>query len=430
MSRLGGPERGGNLLARTLGRFFKGNQTPSTESITQSPPNNEGGRATTSAVVVPPDEKPGKPLLNHDGVVGESQSIQKELKSNGEYLILAVGPISGSLITESSPKYLEGGTKVVVNTVISGREAVSLYQEFRKISPTKRVVLVVDEELTDPDDRYKDGVQVAQLVIQTSENMGWDKPQVMGIETQKRDIMNDRTQPLSFRLMDVADDDYLGTIPARFFSRFESNVFDALNEGVTLDEIRHREYRMKEKERMQAFNAKLQKRFEPQLDILEKSNNSGLSRKAKAAWDELRQKSEKRVFCLIIDDDREKTESIQKSLARELSEAKVDFVITSELDGNHGIVLYEEFAKLAPNEKTIVFMDGYLGGDDSGQLVTERLLWAAQRLQLPTPMVVGTSSDKEKNADTKEAAQENNPELYLGNFYGNDRWEEALSRII
>lgn len=132
----------------------------------------------------------------------------------------------------------------------------------------------------------------------------------------------------------------------------------------------------------------------------------------------------KRGLMLIIDDSEFEIDTVKRKLTEHAKRGKVNYEIAGLRDGVAGIVLYQEFAKIAPKEKVVVFMDGLLGGLrlSKGIEVLDRLSQNTKKMDLPMPYIVGESGDSGLNRDMSRAY----PHLYLGAF---DDGEQTLNTV-
>lgn len=410
------PTSRGNLITRGISRLFgRGEKTPVPTSVKAQKDLN------LEPIELTGDEK----LEIEERSKTEAPRLKQMLDQfqDGRCLILTVGPVAEDTIGKDTPNFTDSHHGLVAGITQTSYEAIKLYEEFRKLAPEERVVLVVDEQL--PNDRPSDGIEIASLIIKLSEENSWEKPQVIGISTVKRDLVKDRSLPMGFRMNDAVGDLSLGYFLGQYYERRNNLIFEAIRENISFNEVERRDFQRRTKAREKAENQSKQPPFEAGLKLLEHSGLSAFTKKAKEALSELRELSGKRFFVLIIDDSYSKVVHVQESAPVGTERQGISCVIRYEEDGNRGIVLYEEFAKLAPGERVIVFMDGNLKGDDNGPMVTQRLLSAAGRLNLPKPSIVGFSSDEDKN----ESIQEVNPEIYLGSYFGHERRYEPYKDI-
>lgn len=180
----------------------------------------------------------------------------------------------------------------------------------------------------------------------------------------------------------------------------------------TLGRIFHKERVEKNRTPERQSAQQYQEAHERVLRQIENSDDPKFRQNAQEVSDELSKLPGKKAFALIIDDELSKAMRMTQQIGEWGRIKGINYVIRNEHDGNEGIVLYEEFARMSPKEKVVVFMDGNLARNDTGPFVTERLIEAAKRHELPLPLIVGASGDEDKNEDIRDL----NPEIFAG-FY-------------
>ncbi|MEK7616653.1 MAG: hypothetical protein AAB414_01215 [Patescibacteria group bacterium] len=339
---------------------------------------------------------------------GFSKELAKHL--NNGTLVLVLGQSATEVIADQTRQYIDENSGLVFGKIKNSSEAVGVFSQFRAIDPNTRVVLIVDEGL--PKDPIKDGLMVAKTVSDSVPGDG-NKPKVFMVRNVKRDIKTDRTLPLALRAKDTLGDNYVGSIPTTNQNNILPIAFDSLQRGVSFEDASREFSERDRKARERHYSQSLLEAHNRVINQLEATESPRFKERAQQVLDELTALSGKKAFALIIDDYVPKVADIRKSVLEEGQEKGLNYVIRDVQDGDEGIVFYEEFAKLAPDERVLVLMDGNLEHDDKGSLVVERLVEATKRHNLPMPFIVGTSSDLDKNEDIRDQA----PESYIGFYF-------------
>lgn len=325
-------------------------------------------------------------------------------------LILTIGKAATQLIADQANKFTSEDSGLVFGKMKNSPDAESVYSEFRRINPQSRVVLVVDEDLAK--DPIRNGIEAAKRIVDSTEE-GSEKPKVMMIANVKRDIKTDHTRHLSWRMQDSIGESAIGSIPMSNLTNLLPVAFESLERNITFEEAMNehseRRRRIHERQTVQPY----QEAHERVLRQIENSDGPRFRQKAQEVSDELAKLAGKKAFALIIDDDGSKTMHMREQIEASGKRFGINYVIRDERDGNEGIVFYEEFAKLTPDEAIVIFMDGNLSRYDTGPLVTERLLEATKRHNLKLPFMVGASGDTDKNEDMRDL----NPDIFIGFFY-------------
>lgn len=381
MSETGNSERpqGGNLWQRSFGRFL----------------NREGS---------------GDQIARFTDL---AQGFSRELTKHPENgtLILVLGQSATEVIANQSGNYTDESSGLVFGKMKNSAEAAGVFSQFWAIDPNTRVVLVVDEGLDKEKD--KNGLGVAKSIIDSTPD-GAKQPKLFIITNVKRDLRTDRTRPLSWRAEELGlKGNLVGTMPTTNLNNLLPIAFDSLERGIDFHDAINEHEEKNRRAREKQANVALQEVHERVIKQLESTDAPRFKEKAEQVIAELAAISGKKAFALIIDDYYPKVADMSKPILEDGQKRSISYVLRDVRDGDEGIVFYEEFAKLAPGEKVVILMDGNLGHGDTGPLVTERLIDATKRHNLPMPYIVGSSSDNDKNEGVQALAQEH----YLGAYF-------------
>jgi len=360
------------------------------------------------------EETPGEMLSRNQK---DAQTLAKELgKQKGDRaVILSLGwrahsPF-GDNVTDrgySVPFHYENWQTQ------SGDDLTGLYEQFKKIAPDERVALAVSDFKSRKGATITTVSDVVRKVVEVSEANGWTPPKVVGVPSEKQNYANLRA---AFPDIYLGDYNYEGfereshELHKKFFEAIEKDLppSSVKLDRVVLPDITPEDREARERERKEENIRK--------LDAYEVSLEPKMRQGAQNAFKELETKEGERALIIIIDDTPSKIERAITALEEHAAQSGVSYVIKGVEHGSEGIVLYQQFAQIAPNERVIILMDGFLDGIlDTGMKVTRRLADKVQQGNLSMPFLIGQSSDTKMNEELQKAY----PDVYLGSF----RWEE------
>ncbi len=206
------------------------------------------------------------------------------------------------------------------------------------------------------------------------------------------------------------------TKQGNFFTRSIQRIFD--RQRTTPEDIQSQQVRLRGEIESDIHNQIL-RTYKSSLDEAEVFFQPLMQELSQVLLRELRSTRGKRGLMLIIDDSSYEIEQVKSRLIEHARKGKVKYTVQGVTDGAAGIVLYQEFKKLAPEEKVVVFMDGLLGGHSipTGMEALERMARNTKQNGLPMPYIVGESGVPSLN----HAIYRTYPDLYLGTFDAGER---------
>lgn len=363
------------------------------------------------------EETPGEILTRNQK---DALALARELeKQKGEKaLILTLGGRSSHFGTDATDRSYYGVPfHYEIWSTQNGEDLIGLYEQFRRIAPNERVAISVSEFKPRKGSNLNTISDVVRKVVELSGANGWTPPKIVGVPVEKQNF-----NPLKEAFPDIYLGDY--TYEGSSYELLHKKFFEAIEQNLPPSSVtlpRSKSF-LPTREEMEAEMLKEKQEKEKRLDEYERSIQPQMKKKAEDALTELRGKSGRRGFIIIIDDTPDKINKVQEDLIVHASETGMKYVIRGVTQGSDGIVLYEEFARLAPSEKVIIFMDGFLTGIlDRGKDVTDRLVIKLKQKSLKMPFIVGESSNDKMNQEISDV----NPNVYLGNF----AWEDKQTTL-
>ena len=364
------------------------------------------------------EETPTELLQRHQK---EARELAKALekKKGGKALLLNLGHRAATTLGDDA---IYRGSYYEEWNTFSREDLIGLYEEFRRISPDTKVAIGVSDfkprknsAITTPND-------VVRQVVETSRANNWTVPKVVGAPAEKHNF-----DELKQEFPDIYLGDYNYEGRQIDYIEIHGKIFEAIEQdlppsSVRLDRDKSREDILAE---IEAKKQQKKEEEERRLSAYEASIEPKMYQEAEEAFRELETVNGERAVIIIVDDMREKIDRARQLLENHASQTGVSYVIRGVESGSDGIVLYLKFAQLAPTERVIILMDGFLKGIlDRGIDVTRRLARKVQENNLSMPFLIGESSDKDMN----EKLQKAYPEIYLGSFELSER-EETLKSI-